>query len=184
MEWLDQLPYSYLAPGHSYQRKKTALLLLSAVLETCTDTWSPDRRKGQPPGRFITPVIGNSLVKMPKTHVFQTFQCGASIWFCAYPSHLLHCFILICLGIFNEPHEIVAADMGPLIDCARQRGQWDFFCRTKQLVLISCLEDSTNEVELLHLSSYFVYILFKDRIYLGRGFLFFCRSGSSRLGYC
>uniref|UniRef100_A0A8D3AWE0 Si:ch211-225b11.4 n=1 Tax=Scophthalmus maximus TaxID=52904 RepID=A0A8D3AWE0_SCOMX len=87
VEWLDQLPYSYLAPGHSYQRKKTALLLLSAVLETCTDTWSPDRRKGQPP-----------------------------------------------------------ADMGPLIDCARQRGQWDFFCRTKQLVLISCLEDSTNEI--------------------------------------
>ncbi|KAF0033857.1 hypothetical protein F2P81_013923 [Scophthalmus maximus] len=63
VEWLDQLPYSYLAPGHSYQRKKTALLLLSAVLETCTDTWSPDRRKGQPPGRFITPVIGNSLIR-------------------------------------------------------------------------------------------------------------------------
>lgn len=37
--------------------------------------------------------------------------------------------------------------MGSLISCARQRGQWDFFCRTKQLVLISCLEDSTNEVE-------------------------------------
>ncbi|XP_070821591.1 tRNA (32-2'-O)-methyltransferase regulator THADA [Chaetodon trifascialis] len=87
VEWLDQLPYSYLAPGHSYQRKKTALLLLSAVLETCTDTWSPDKKKGQPP-----------------------------------------------------------ANMGCLITCARQRGQWDFVCRTKQLVLISCLEDSTNEI--------------------------------------
>ncbi|XP_047447791.1 thyroid adenoma-associated protein homolog isoform X2 [Mugil cephalus] len=87
VEWLSQLPYGYLAPGHSYQRKKTALLLLSAVLETCTDTWSPDKKKGQPP-----------------------------------------------------------ANMGSLINCARQRGQWDFFCRTKQLVLISCLEDSTNEI--------------------------------------
>ncbi|XP_070759925.1 tRNA (32-2'-O)-methyltransferase regulator THADA [Enoplosus armatus] len=87
VEWLGQLPYSYLAPGHSYQRKKTALLLLSAVLETCTDTWSPDKKKGQPP-----------------------------------------------------------ANMGSLINRARQRGQWDFICRTKQLVLISCLEDSTNEI--------------------------------------
>nr|XP_046243358.1 thyroid adenoma-associated protein homolog [Scatophagus argus] len=87
VEWLGQLPYSYLAPGHSYQRKKTALLLLSAVLETCTDTWSPDKKKGQPP-----------------------------------------------------------ANMGSLIKCAQQRGLWDFICRTKQLVLISCLEDSTNEI--------------------------------------
>ncbi|XP_068167990.1 tRNA (32-2'-O)-methyltransferase regulator THADA [Antennarius striatus] len=87
VEWLGQLPYGYLAPGHSYQRKKTALLLLSAVLETCTDTWSPDKKKGQPP-----------------------------------------------------------ANMGSLVNVARQRGQWDFTCRTKQLVLISCLEDSTNEI--------------------------------------
>ncbi|XP_058491311.1 thyroid adenoma-associated protein homolog [Solea solea] len=87
VEWLGQLPYSYLSPGHSYQRKKTVLLMLSVVLETCTDTWSPDRRKGQPP-----------------------------------------------------------ANMGSLIACARQRGKWDFFSRTKQLVLISCLEDSTNEI--------------------------------------
>ncbi|XP_034398095.1 thyroid adenoma-associated protein homolog isoform X2 [Cyclopterus lumpus] len=87
VEWLGQLPYGYLAPGHSFQSKKTALLLLSAVLETCTDTWSPDKRKGQPP-----------------------------------------------------------VNMGSLIDCARQRGRWDFVCRTKQLILISCLEDSTNEI--------------------------------------
>lgn len=51
VEWLGQLPYSYLAPGHSYQRKKTALLLLFAVLETCTDSWRPDKKKGQPPGQ-------------------------------------------------------------------------------------------------------------------------------------
>ncbi|XP_038151490.1 thyroid adenoma-associated protein homolog isoform X1 [Cyprinodon tularosa] len=87
VEWLGQLPYSFLSPGHSYQRKKTALLLLSAVLETCTDTWSPDKKKGQPP-----------------------------------------------------------ANIGLLIACARQRGQWDFFCRAKQLLLLSCLEDSTNEI--------------------------------------
>ncbi|XP_020513692.2 tRNA (32-2'-O)-methyltransferase regulator THADA [Labrus bergylta] len=87
VEWLGQLPYSNLAPGLSYQRKKTALLVLSAVLETCTDSWSPDKKKGQPP-----------------------------------------------------------ANMGSLISCARQRGLWDFSCRTKQLVLIGCLEDSTNEI--------------------------------------
>ncbi|XP_043966985.1 thyroid adenoma-associated protein homolog isoform X3 [Gambusia affinis] len=87
VEWLGELPYSFLSPGHSYQRKKTALLLLSAVLETCTDTWSPNKKKGQPP-----------------------------------------------------------ANIGLLIECARQRGQWNFFCRTKQLLLISCLEDSTNEI--------------------------------------
>uniref|UniRef100_A0A3Q2QTY6 Si:ch211-225b11.4 n=1 Tax=Fundulus heteroclitus TaxID=8078 RepID=A0A3Q2QTY6_FUNHE len=86
VEWLGQLPYSSLSPGLSYQRKKTALLLLSAVLETCTDTWSPDKKKGQPP------------------------------------------------------------NVGLLIEHARRRGQWDFFCRTKQLLLISCLEDSTNEI--------------------------------------
>ncbi|XP_030000291.1 thyroid adenoma-associated protein homolog [Sphaeramia orbicularis] len=87
VEWLAQLPYCYLAPGHSYQRKKTALLLLSAVLETCTDTWSPGKKKGQPP-----------------------------------------------------------VNIGCLINYAQQKGLWDFFCRTKQLILISCLEDSTNEI--------------------------------------
>ncbi|XP_066545375.1 tRNA (32-2'-O)-methyltransferase regulator THADA isoform X2 [Amia ocellicauda] len=49
VDWLAQLPFYYLAPGLTYQRKKTALLLLSAVLETCTDSWSPDKKKGQPP---------------------------------------------------------------------------------------------------------------------------------------
>ncbi|XP_034152617.1 thyroid adenoma-associated protein homolog isoform X2 [Esox lucius] len=87
VDWLSQLPLSYLAPGHSYQRKKTVLLLLSAVLETCTDTWSPEKKKGQPP-----------------------------------------------------------INMASLFDWARQRGLWDFFSRSKQLVLIGCLEDSTNEI--------------------------------------
>lgn len=49
VEWLLQLSIASLGPGSNYQRKKTALLLLAAVLETCTDTWSPDRKKGQPP---------------------------------------------------------------------------------------------------------------------------------------
>lgn len=51
VEWLSLLCYCSLAPGHSYQRKKTSLLLLSALLETCTDTWSPEKKKGQPPGQ-------------------------------------------------------------------------------------------------------------------------------------
>ncbi|KAJ8263675.1 hypothetical protein COCON_G00161320 [Conger conger] len=87
VDWLAQLPLACLAPGHSFQRKKTVLLLLSVVLETCTDTWSPDKKKGQPP-----------------------------------------------------------ANMADLISFARQRGQWDFFSRPRLLVLIGCLEDSTNEV--------------------------------------
>ncbi|XP_072289759.1 tRNA (32-2'-O)-methyltransferase regulator THADA [Eucyclogobius newberryi] len=87
VDWLGELPYCYLAPGHSYQRKKTSLLVLTAVLETCTDTWSPDKKKGQPP-----------------------------------------------------------VNMDCLIKYVKQKGQWDFFCRAKLLVLISCLEDSTNEI--------------------------------------
>ncbi|XP_053726379.1 thyroid adenoma-associated protein homolog isoform X1 [Synchiropus splendidus] len=87
VDWLSELPYCYLAPGHSYQRKKTSLLMLSAVLETCTDTWSPNRRKGQPP-----------------------------------------------------------VNMGSLVKYAQLNGLWNFFCRAKHLVLISCLEDSTNEI--------------------------------------
>lgn len=53
VDWLAQLSLVHLTPDSSYQRKKTVLLLLSAVLETCTDTWSPDRKKGQPPGKTI-----------------------------------------------------------------------------------------------------------------------------------
>lgn len=41
---------------------------------------------------------------------------------------------------------ISAANIASLINYARQKGKWDFFCRGKQLVLITCLEDSTNEV--------------------------------------
>uniref|UniRef100_A0AAV2MRW7 DUF2428 domain-containing protein n=1 Tax=Knipowitschia caucasica TaxID=637954 RepID=A0AAV2MRW7_KNICA len=87
VNWLGELPYCYLAPGHNYQRKKTSLLLLTAVLETCTDTWSPDKRKGQPP-----------------------------------------------------------VHMESLINYVKLKDQWDFFSRAKLLVLISCLEDSTNEI--------------------------------------
>ncbi|KAJ3604719.1 hypothetical protein NHX12_029458 [Muraenolepis orangiensis] len=87
VEWLSQLCYSYMVPGHSYQRKKTALLLLSALLETCTDTWSPEKKKGQPP-----------------------------------------------------------VNMSALVNWAKQKERWDFFCRAKQLTLIGCLEDSTNEI--------------------------------------
>ncbi|XP_065106767.2 tRNA (32-2'-O)-methyltransferase regulator THADA isoform X2 [Paramisgurnus dabryanus] len=87
VDWLAQLSLVYLTPDSSYQRKKTALLLFSAVLETCTDTWSPDRKKGQPP-----------------------------------------------------------AMMSTLINWANERGKWDFFSKSKMLVLIGCLEDSTNEI--------------------------------------
>lgn len=50
VDWLAELAFFYVNPGSNYQRKKTVLLLFSAVLETCTDTWSPEKKKGQPPG--------------------------------------------------------------------------------------------------------------------------------------
>ncbi|XP_062446116.1 uncharacterized protein LOC134148231 isoform X2 [Rhea pennata] len=87
VEWLLQLSVSSLTPGSNYQRKKTALLLLAVVLETCTDTWSPERRKGQP----------------PKT-------------------------------------------MAVLLSYARHQGCWDFFSQPNLLALLSCLQDSTNEI--------------------------------------
>lgn len=50
--------------------------------------------------------------------------------------------------------------MGSLVSWARQQGKWDFISRNKQIVLITCLEDSTNEVELhkQHFSYYFMII--------------------------
>ncbi|XP_077043870.1 tRNA (32-2'-O)-methyltransferase regulator THADA-like isoform X2 [Agelaius phoeniceus] len=87
VEWLLQLSIASLSPGSNYQRKKMALLLLAAVLETCTDTWSPDRKKGQPPRTMAT-----------------------------------------------------------LLSYARQRGCWDFFSQPNLLALLSCLQDSTNEI--------------------------------------
>ncbi|XP_043924630.1 thyroid adenoma-associated protein homolog [Protopterus annectens] len=53
VEWMTKLVISSLAPGMNYQRKKTALLLLSAVLETCTDSWTPEKKKGQPPAHMV-----------------------------------------------------------------------------------------------------------------------------------
>ncbi|XP_027715170.1 thyroid adenoma-associated protein homolog [Vombatus ursinus] len=49
VEWLLQLSVSQLGPASGFQRRRTALLLLTALLVTCTDSWSPERKKGQPP---------------------------------------------------------------------------------------------------------------------------------------
>lgn len=87
VEWLGELPYSFLSPGHSYQRKKTALLLLSAVLETCTDTWSPDKKKGQPPGETLKTTRSNrcfysSIMKYsyPLSQCLVTLQTQTSMF--------------------------------------------------------------------------------------------------------
>ncbi|EMP40256.1 Thyroid adenoma-associated protein like protein [Chelonia mydas] len=105
VEWLLQLSISFLTPGSNYQRKKTALLLLAAVLETCTDTWSPARKKGQPPPlTTLTAYISPS-----------------------------------CLSVTTE-------NMAALLSWARRKGCWDFFSRSNLLALLSCLQDSTNEV--------------------------------------
>ncbi|XP_063000126.1 tRNA (32-2'-O)-methyltransferase regulator THADA-like isoform X2 [Elgaria multicarinata webbii] len=73
--------------GSNYQRRKSALLLLAAILETCTDTWSPERKKGQPPRNMVA-----------------------------------------------------------LLNWARRNGSWDFFSASNTLALLSCLQDSTNEI--------------------------------------
>ncbi|XP_053225019.1 uncharacterized protein LOC128403894 isoform X5 [Podarcis raffonei] len=87
VEWLLQLCISSLTSGSNFQRRKTALLLLAAIMETCTDTWSPERKKGQPP-----------------------------------------------------------RNMAALLSWARSKGCWDFFSRSNTLALLSCLQDSTNEI--------------------------------------
>lgn len=68
---------------------------------------------------------------------------------------LLHfkCKSLIMFGFFWGGFDFLkkkfySANMASLINCARQKGKWDFTCRSKQMALITCLEDSTNEVEL------------------------------------
>lgn len=69
--------------------------------------------------------------------------------------------------------------MAALINYARQQGKWDFFCRGKQLVLITCLEDSTNEVLQHCLVQLKVKFAAKDGI-----FVLIYRFGNFRLGCC
>lgn len=84
---------------------------------------------------------------------------------------------------FNKLPEIFSAvNMGSLINCARQKGKWDFFCRTKQLVLISCLEDSTNEVELPNVNHNLFFLVQIEHIKANIVFLY--RFVSFRQGYC
>ncbi|XP_007435523.1 thyroid adenoma-associated protein homolog isoform X1 [Python bivittatus] len=87
VDWLLQLCMTSLMSGSNYQRRKTALLLLAAIMETFTDTWRPERRKGQPPRNMAT---------------------------------------LLCWS--------------------RSKGYWDFFSTGNTLALLSCLQDSTNEI--------------------------------------
>ncbi|KAG8455899.1 hypothetical protein GDO86_001915 [Hymenochirus boettgeri] len=49
VEWLLQLSISCLSAAGNYQRRCTGLLTLCALLESCTDSWTPQRKKGQPP---------------------------------------------------------------------------------------------------------------------------------------
>jgi len=39
---------------------------------------------------------------------------------------------------------LLSANMSTLINWAKVRGNWDFFSKSNLLVLIGCLEDSTN----------------------------------------
>lgn len=81
--------------------------------------------------------------------------------------------------------------MASLINWARLRGWWDFFSRSKQLVLIGCLEDSTNEVDfILMLQIHFLIFntFVSDRriseiMYFLCSIFFLCRFGSSLQDY-
>ncbi|XP_044131476.1 thyroid adenoma-associated protein homolog [Bufo gargarizans] len=48
-DWMFHLSISSLTPAANYQRRCSALITLCSVLETFTDRWSPQRKKGQPP---------------------------------------------------------------------------------------------------------------------------------------
>ncbi|XP_060539742.1 tRNA (32-2'-O)-methyltransferase regulator THADA-like isoform X1 [Pantherophis guttatus] len=87
VDWLLKLCTTSLMSGSNYQRRKTALLLLAAILETFTDTWRPERKKGQPPRNMAT---------------------------------------LLCWST--------------------DKGYWDIFSTGNTLALLSCLQDSTNEI--------------------------------------
>uniref|UniRef100_A0A8C4SWM5 Si:ch211-225b11.4 n=1 Tax=Erpetoichthys calabaricus TaxID=27687 RepID=A0A8C4SWM5_ERPCA len=74
VDWLVQLSISSLAPNLNFQRKKTALLILSAVLETCTDSWVPDKKKGQPP------VDISALINWSKERGYWDFFSEVNLW--------------------------------------------------------------------------------------------------------
>lgn len=93
VDWLSKLSLIYLTPDSNYQRKKTVLLLLSAVLETCTDTWSPDRKKGQPPGNKTT------LTKTYRGNIFLGMYGSTMV---SFEVHLnTYCGILDLLPIID-----------------------------------------------------------------------------------
>ncbi|KAM4808102.1 tRNA (32-2'-O)-methyltransferase regulator THADA-like [Rhinophrynus dorsalis] len=49
LNWLHHLSISSISPAGNYQRRCSGLLTLRSLLESCTDCWSPQRKKGQPP---------------------------------------------------------------------------------------------------------------------------------------
>lgn len=52
-------------------------------------------------------------------------------------------------NLVPPPHVPAAGTMATLLSYARQSGCWDFFSQPNLLALLSCLQDSTNEVSLL-----------------------------------
>ncbi|XP_053313334.1 thyroid adenoma-associated protein homolog [Spea bombifrons] len=49
LEWLCQLSVSCMSSAGNYQRRCSGLLIFSALLESYTDCWTPEKKKGQPP---------------------------------------------------------------------------------------------------------------------------------------
>jgi len=55
--WLFDLAVSCFFPGASYQRQKTAMQLLVAILDVFSVKWQPDKKKGQPPGLYVIRLV-------------------------------------------------------------------------------------------------------------------------------
>uniref|UniRef100_A0A8C5N3X0 DUF2428 domain-containing protein n=1 Tax=Leptobrachium leishanense TaxID=445787 RepID=A0A8C5N3X0_9ANUR len=49
LEWLLQLSVTSISPAGNYQRRCSGLLIFGALLESCSDCWTPQKKKGQPP---------------------------------------------------------------------------------------------------------------------------------------
>ncbi|KAM8961746.1 tRNA (32-2'-O)-methyltransferase regulator THADA-like [Pelodytes ibericus] len=49
LEWLLHVSVSAMSPAGNYQRRCSGLLMFSALLESCSDSWTAQKKKGQPP---------------------------------------------------------------------------------------------------------------------------------------
>ncbi|XP_042297557.1 thyroid adenoma-associated protein homolog isoform X2 [Sceloporus undulatus] len=121
IEWLLQLCMSSLTSGANYQRKKTSLLLLAAIMETCTDTWSPERKKGQPPRNMVALLNwarskgcwnffsrSNTLTLLSclQDNTNEIRELASKLLVCYFPSHFLESIVA---SLFERAQEAMSS---------------------------------------------------------------------------